>query len=840
MRRPRLAAAAVALACLCAGVRTSAAPFTVEDLLRMETLGAAAFDPSGRRLVYEARDAYDTADRFDYDQAVVQTLSRLRVVDTAAPGPGRPLLAEDPRGVVMGTFSPSGDRLAIYRIVGPSWSLGVVTLASGEVRWLPITPQGDGRGRNLQWRDDRTLLVIDRTDGRGPLALHQGSTFARRLAQFWSAAAEGTGAHTVYGSGVYLGVRDRGAGNRLLQVDVATGAQTVLAEGQFIDLELSPRGDRLALFEAGPDLQPQGEAPVRGPAGSETEATRLSILDLRTGVRSAACACDASPQLLSWSASGRRLLVFARGPDGLWTDGRLMTVEMETGRSRVVGDGLVPRLDLNPATVWTAWMGETPLVFGRMAGLASSRDDWFALGDGRPRNLTAALPPPSRSARLGSAGGLRIVAGGRVWWVHRSGRAWPVATGTAVVSRDLRFQAGSRLARAEPSRLWVVGPSGTLSGVDAYGPMTSVAGQGAGGWADAAPNGVALSRGFDNHGVETLTLVGGGRAIAVASINLGWAARDAPQIVPVRRPGPAGGPVVGWVFMPDGPPANRPLPLIVRAYPGAAYPRPPEETPGRPEFYQNLRVLTGRGYAVLVPSLPNPPEGLVEPAAGLAGRLLGIVQAALDTPDLAQRLDPQRMAIMGHSFGGYGAMVTISQTDCFRAAVSMNGLSDLAAYWASIPAHLQLDSELAYWSNWHTGVVELTQPELRVPPWRDPERYQRNSPLFSADRIHTPLLLIHGGQDGLSVTQSEAMYSALFRQGKDAQLVIYWGAMHMPSAPGDVRDIYARTFAFLDDQLGPVSSLGTPSASPGRTSASAAPTPRSPPPTGCPTASPPR
>ncbi|WP_197424653.1 MULTISPECIES: prolyl oligopeptidase family serine peptidase [unclassified Phenylobacterium] len=833
------------LGCLLATAPAVASPFTVEDLLQAETLGAAAFDPSGRRLIYEWRGAYASARRFDYDQAVVQTLSRLRVVDASAPGAGRPLLRGDPAGVVMAAFSPSGARLAVLRIDEASWRLGVVSLTTGSVRWLPITPQGDGRGRNLQWRDDRTLLVLDRPDGRGPLALRQGSTFSRTLTPRWAKAAAGRGAHTAYGSGAYLGVRDRGARNRLLQVDVSSGAARVLAEGQFTDLELSPDRRRVALLEAGPDLQPRGEAPVRGPAGSETEASSLSVLDLDTGVRRGVCGCDISPQLLSWSPRGTHLLVFSRGADGLWPKGRLLLVDPATAAARQVGRDVRPRLDLNPATVWTAWLGETPLVYGRTGASDAGRDDWLALLDGDARNLTADLPPPSRSARLEGADAFRVWAGDQVWQVSLHGPPRALAEGKLVVWRDLRFGAGSRLARASPARLRVSARQASGAevllgfGAERADPPVT-AGDTARGWADASAAGVGLVRHADDHGVESLDLIAGGKAYRVAALNLGWEARDPPRIVPVRHPGPAGEPVVSWVFLPGGSPAKAPLPLLVRAYPGATFAEPPGEAPGRIEFYQNLRVLTGRGYAVLVPSLPNPPGGMVEPADGLARRLLDIVQAAINTDALAGRLDPDRMALMGHSFGGYAAMTAITQTDCFRAAVSMNGLSDLTSYWSSIPAHLQLDSELAYWSNWHTGVVERTQPELQVPPWRNPERYVRNSPLFAADRIHTPLLLIHGGQDGLSLAQSEAMYSALFRQGKDALLLVYWGAMHMPSAPGDVADIYAQTFRFLDDHLGPPTPPAAPSASPEPASASDAPTPRSPPPTGCPRASPPR
>jgi len=126
----------------------------------------------------------------------------------------------------------------------------------------------------------------------------------------------------------------------------------------------------------------------------------------------------------------------------------------------------------------------------------------------------------------------------------------------------------------------------------------------------------------------------------------------------------------------------------------------------------------------------------------------------------------------------------------------------MTAYWSALPMRNQVIPEEGYLSNWHTGGVETAQPTLRAPPWADPERYRRNSPLLAADKIETPLLLIHGALDAVPITQSEAMYTALFRQRKDAMLVTYWGMMHTPIAPGDVRDMYDRIFDFLDEHVG--------------------------------------
>jgi len=841
--RPVAFALVVALAWGSADAPAHARAFTVEDLLAQESLGASVLDPSGRWLVFEQRDAYVTADRFDTNQATSYTLGRLRIVDTTVSATARPLLADDPRGLLIGAFSPSGARLAVYQIQGRTWRLGIVGLANGAVRWLPVSPQESSRGRSLQWLNDHELLVLDRPDRRAPSVFRQGSIFAERLPPRWEAAATGAGSNTAYGSGAYLGVRRRAPPNRLLRIDAVTGATSKLAEGAFVDLEVSPEGRRVALLETGHDLQPRADGPVRGAAGSETEASVLSLLDLQTHTRAHPCAgCDIAPTLLSWSPDGTRLLVFSRGGDGLWPSGTLVAIDAGTNQARAVAAGLRPRVDLNPATVWTGWLGDEPLVFGREPG--GVRDDWYRVADDGLHNMTAALADPSKGVRTGGSSSFNVLARDGLWQIGRDGRSKLLVDHAAPLSiADNRFGIGARLARAAPTRLWLARSLGQQArnyvGITADGQRLEVgASRDRSELVGVTSIGDLVERATEARGMDSLAITKPASTTEVVRVNRGWVALDVPEIVAVRHTGPAGQPLVSWLFLPK---AAAPAALIVQPYLGSAYPQPPKDPTGRPDFFQNVRVLTGAGYAVLLPSLPNPPGGMTDPGEGLATRLLDIVQAAAATPGAADRIDVQRLALMGFSFGGYTVMEAITQTDCFRAAIEMDGVSDFTGYWSSLPAHLQLDGERAYWSNWHTGVVEETQPEFRAPPWKDPMRYVRNSPIYAADRINTPLLLIHGAQDGLPLAQSEGMYSALYRQGKDALLVVYWGAMHAPVAPGDVRDVYARTFDFLRDHLaGGIATRGSRDANPEPASASGGPTLPSPPPKGCPTASPPR
>jgi dipeptidyl aminopeptidase/acylaminoacyl peptidase len=133
-------------------------------------------------------------------------------------------------------------------------------------------------------------------------------------------------------------------------------------------------------------------------------------------------------------------------------------------------------------------------------------------------------------------------------------------------------------------------------------------------------------------------------------------------------------------------------------------------------------------------------------------------------------IDLNRVAIAGQSYGGYCAAALISSTNLFRAAITVSGIYDLASMYAAFRPG---DDFGVWWS-------EKGQGRMGQPPWSDLRRYVDNSPFFRADRIHTPILIIHGrADDACPVDDAERMFGALKRLNRTAQLAVYENEGHV-------------------------------------------------------------
>ena len=150
--------------------------------------------------------------------------------------------------------------------------------------------------------------------------------------------------------------------------------------------------------------------------------------------------------------------------------------------------------------------------------------------------------------------------------------------------------------------------------------------------------------------------------------------------------------------------------------------------------------------------------------------------------------DPGRICIYGASYGGYAALMgPIREPGLYRCAVGLSGVSDLSrlARWASLRRD---DLGELYFNR----VVGQDKAELAA-----------HSPVMLADKIKVPVMLAHGGLDGIvPVQHAEAMVKALRKAGSPVELTVYPSTGHTIRIEKHEQDFYARLLAFLDKHIG--------------------------------------
>lgn len=209
-------------------------------------------------------------------------------------------------------------------------------------------------------------------------------------------------------------------------------------------------------------------------------------------------------------------------------------------------------------------------------------------------------------------------------------------------------------------------------------------------------------------------------------------------------------------------------------------------TPRYPRSYINFPYYASRGYVIFIPDIHY--------QIGYPGK------SALDAvttgvTSLLERgfIDRERIGIQGHSWGGYQSAYIITQTDLFACAESGAPVVNMTSAYGGIRWRSGLSRMFQY---------EHTQSRIGGTLWEKPLRYIENSPLFYADKINTPVLILHNDEDGaVPWYQGIEFFVALRRLGKPAWLLNYNGDPHGVKGPTNRRDFMQRMQQFFDYYL---------------------------------------
>jgi dipeptidyl aminopeptidase/acylaminoacyl peptidase len=246
-----------------------------------------------------------------------------------------------------------------------------------------------------------------------------------------------------------------------------------------------------------------------------------------------------------------------------------------------------------------------------------------------------------------------------------------------------------------------------------------------------------------------------------------------------------GEPLQGALFYPANYDPGTTYPMIVYIYEIMSPSLHRYSVPSGRSAY-NTAVWTAEGYFVLQPDIVYRDR---DPGRSAVAALVPAVEAVLATG----MVDPKRVGLTGHSWGGYQTAFVVTQTDMFSAAVAGAPLTDLVSMYLSV-----------YWNTGSTDarIFEISQGRMEVPFWDDIDAYIANSPVFHVEQLNTPLLVAHGDDDGaVDFNQGVEYYNAARRAGKDFVLLVYEGENHGNAKKANQIDYHDRIMQWFGHYL---------------------------------------
>nr|WKN36915.1 prolyl oligopeptidase family serine peptidase [Tunicatimonas sp. TK19036] len=247
-----------------------------------------------------------------------------------------------------------------------------------------------------------------------------------------------------------------------------------------------------------------------------------------------------------------------------------------------------------------------------------------------------------------------------------------------------------------------------------------------------------------------------------------------------------GTPLEGMLYKPEGFDPSQKYPMMVYFYERNSDNLHRHIAPEPHRSTINFTFYTSRGYLVFVPDIVYK-EGYPGESA-----LNAVMSGTLHVMEEGF-VDNDRVGMQGHSWGGYQSAYIITRSNLFRAAEAGAPVANMTSAYGGI--------------RWGTGMsrmfqYERTQSRIGGSLWEYPLRYIENSPIFMADKIETPLLILHNDHDtAVPWEQGIELFVALRRLNKPVWMLNYNDEPHWPLKYPNRKDFARRMQQFFDHYL---------------------------------------
>ncbi len=249
----------------------------------------------------------------------------------------------------------------------------------------------------------------------------------------------------------------------------------------------------------------------------------------------------------------------------------------------------------------------------------------------------------------------------------------------------------------------------------------------------------------------------------------------------ISFPSLSGARLQGVLYKPENFDASKKYPVIFYFYEGMSDNLHHFLTPGLSLGAINIPWFVSHGYLVCTPDILYT---IGEPGASALNCVVSAAKYLAQFP----WVDSARMGLNGHSWGAFECNYIVTHSHCFAAAVSGSGVSDMISHQGS----QMLDGSSLMFMD------ERSQNRMEASLWENPQRYIDNSPIFNANKITTPLLMMaNKGDVVVPYQQGRELFISMRRLQKKAWLLEYDDEGHVLFKPKNQMDMTIRLDQFF-------------------------------------------